>query len=213
MSSNRLKYEIFDSCWFFSFFSFTAKSQESINIWIFNEQKVISISPEMDVTNLILISVQKGEYHSFTYSSKNRKKWETLLKSNSFDWISFDREQHAFLPITFCPYSLIKKNNKRIAFIEWRLPSKKELEIQKRDVFLGLNNTLDFLRLNNVDYFVLMVGGTSTEDLEPYIISLAQKSIIKNVVVIPQIGDFEKTLPTVVGLSECSTNIERLCIE
>lgn len=190
-----------------------SRSQQLINIWIFNEQKVTSISPEMDTTNLILISIQKGEYHSFRYSSKNRKKWETLLKSSSFDWISFDREQQAFLPVTLCPYSLVKKEDKTIAFIEWRLPSKKELEMQKRDVFLGLNSTLDFLQQRKVDYFVIIVGGASADVLEPYIISLTQKSMINYMVVIPQTGSFEKELPKVVSLSECTDNIKSFCIE
>lgn len=190
-----------------------ARGQQLINIWIFNEQQVTSISREMDATNLILISVQKGEYHSFRYSSKNRKKWETLLKSSSFDWISFDREQQAFLPITLCPYSLVKKEDKTIAFIEWRLPSKKELEMQKRDVFLGLNSTLDFLQQQKVDYFVIIAGGASADVLEPYIISLTQKSMINYMVVIPQTCSFEKELPKVVSLSECTDKIKSFYIE
>lgn len=197
---------------FLFLFSFVVRSQQRINLWIFNEQKVTSVSPDLDMTNLILISVQKGEYHSFSYSSKNRKKWETLLKSNSFDWISFDREQHVYFPITVCPYSLIKKNNKTIAFVEWRLPSQKELEIQDRDLFLGLNNTLDFLRLNKVDYFVIVVEGVSEKELEPYVKSLTQKIVINHIVVIPQISSFEKELPKVVSLSESVNNIKIISI-
>lgn len=160
-----------------------------------------------------MISVQKGEYHSFRYSSESRKKWKTLLNSSLFDWVSFDRKSRTSVPITLCPYFLVKKNNKTIAFIEWRLPSKDELEMQKRDLLLGLNSTLDFLRQRNVDYFVIVAGGTSGKELEPYVISLTQNSMINHIVVIPQTGGFEKELPKVVSLSECTDNIKILCIE
>lgn len=206
-----MKYIVLICCLFC--LSSLARPQPPINIWIFNEQEVASFSPGIATTNLILISVQKGEYHSFNYSSKNRKKWETLLNSSLFNWISFDRKQQSFFPITLCPYSLVKKNNKTIAFIEWRLPSKDELEMQKRDLLLGLSSTLDFLRQRNVNYFVVVAGGTSGKELEPYVISLTQNSMINHIVVIPQTGGFEKELPKVVCVSECTDNIKILCIE
>lgn len=85
--------------------------------------------------------------------------------------------------------------------------------MQKRDLLLGLNSTLDFLRQKGVDYFVIVAGGTSGKELEPYVISLTQNSMINHIVVIPQTGGFEKELPKVVSLSECTDNIKILCIE
>lgn len=96
-------------------FQGVAFAQNQWPVFIFNEEH----KPSVTDRETVLVSVRnQGDYSSEPISA-NRRYWREHLGTDSLSWLGIDRKARPLLGKAQCFYTLVRGENKKIAFLEY----------------------------------------------------------------------------------------------